>query len=55
MKHVIDEFYKAKTSSFGKTMKGVGMTMEGSENNSVMFELCVNYLGVRPGLIKMNG
>lgn len=39
MKHVIDEFYKAKTSSFGKTMKGVGMTMEGSENNSVMFEL----------------
>lgn len=39
MKHVIDEFYKAKTSSFGKTMKGVGMTMEGSENNPVMFEL----------------
>ena len=37
MKHVIDEFYKAKTSSFGKTMKGVGMTMEGSENNPVMF------------------
>lgn len=39
MKHVIDEFYKAKTSTFGKTMKGVGMTMEGSENNPVMFEL----------------
>ena len=39
MKHVIDEFYKAKTSSFCKTMKGVGMTMEGSENNPVMFEL----------------
>ena len=39
MKHVIDEFYKSKTSSFGKTMKGVGMTMEGSENNPVMFEL----------------
>ena len=39
MKHVIDEFYKAKTSSFGKTMKGVGMTMEGLENNPVMFEL----------------
>ena len=39
MKHVIDEFYKAKTSSFGKTMKGVGMTMEGAENNPVMFEL----------------
>lgn len=39
MKHVIDEFYKAKSSSFGKTLKGVGMTMEGSENNPVMFEL----------------
>lgn len=39
MKHVIDEFYKAKESSFGKTLKGVGMTMEGSENNPVMFEL----------------
>lgn len=39
MKHVLDEFYKAKASPFGKTMKGVGMTMEGSENNPVMFEL----------------
>lgn len=39
MEHVIDEFYKAKASPFGKTMKGVGMTMEGSENNPVMFEL----------------
>lgn len=39
MKHVIDEFYKAKSSLFGKTLKGVGMTMEGSENNPVMFEL----------------
>lgn len=39
MKHVIDEFYKAKNSPFGKTMKGVGMTMEGSENNPVMYEL----------------
>ena len=39
MRHVIDEFYKAKTSPFGKTLKGVGMTMEGSENNPVMFEL----------------
>lgn len=39
MKHVIDEFYKAKESPFGKTLKGVGMTMEGSENNPVMFEL----------------
>lgn len=39
MQHVIEEFYKAKASPFGKTMKGVGMTMEGSENNPVMFEL----------------
>lgn len=39
MNHVIDEFYKAKKSPFGKTLKGVGMTMEGSENNPVMFEL----------------
>lgn len=49
MKHVIDEFYKAKTSSFGKTMKGVGMTMEGSENNPVMFELLCE-LPWRPAL-----
>ena len=39
MAHVIDEYYKAKESSFGKTLCGVGMTMEGSENNPVMFEL----------------
>lgn len=39
MKHVIDEFYKAKESRFGRTLLGTGMTMEGSENNPVMFEL----------------
>lgn len=39
MKHVIDEFYKAKSSPFSQTMKGVGMTMEGTENNPVMYEL----------------
>lgn len=39
MKHVIDEFYKAKGSNFGSTLKGVGMTMEGIENNPVMYEL----------------
>lgn len=39
MKHLIDEFYKAKESPFGKTLKGVGLTMEGSENNPVMYEL----------------
>lgn len=39
MQHVIDEYYKAKESRFSSTLKGVGMTMEGSENNPVMFEL----------------
>lgn len=39
MAHLIEEFYKAKDSSFGKTLKGVGMTMEGIENNLVMYEL----------------
>lgn len=49
MKHVIDEFYRAKSSPFGKTLKGVGMTMEGSENNPVMFELLCE-LPWRPSL-----
>lgn len=49
MKHVIDEFYKAKSSLFGKTLKGIGMTMEGSENNPVMFELLCE-LPWRPSL-----
>ncbi len=39
MQHVIDGFYKAKASAFAPTMKGIGMTMEGSENNPVMYEL----------------
>lgn len=39
MAHLIEEFYKAKDCSFGKTLKGVGMTMEGIENNPVMYEL----------------
>ena len=39
MKHVIDEFYKARESRFNTTLKGVGMTMEGIENNPVMYEL----------------
>lgn len=39
MAHVIEEFYKAKTSPFGKNLLGVGMTMEGIENNPVMYEL----------------
>lgn len=39
MEHVIDEYYKAKASTFTQTLKGVGMTMEGIENNPVMYEL----------------
>lgn len=39
MSHVIDEFYKAKESRFSKTLKGVGFTPEGIENNPVMYEL----------------
>lgn len=39
MKHLIDGFYEARDSRFGSTLKGVGMTMEGTENNPVMYEL----------------
>ena len=39
MEHIINEYYNAKESRFGKTMKGIGLTMEGSENNPIMFEL----------------
>ncbi|WP_300703665.1 alpha-N-acetylglucosaminidase [Bacteroides sp.] len=39
MQHVIDEYFKARSISFGKTLKGVGITMEGIENNPVMYEL----------------
>ena len=39
MQHLIDAFGKARASRFGTTMRGVGLTMEGSENNPVMFEL----------------
>lgn len=39
MQHVIDEYFKARSTCFGKTLKGVGITMEGIENNPVMYEL----------------
>lgn len=39
MDHLIESFYRARASRFGQTMKGIGMTMEGIENNPVMFEL----------------
>lgn len=39
LQHVVDEYYKARCSSFNSTMKGVGLTMEEIENNPVMYEL----------------
>lgn len=39
VQHVIDEYYKARQSPFASTMKGVGLTMEGIENNPIMYEL----------------
>ncbi|MCI7198985.1 MAG: alpha-N-acetylglucosaminidase, partial [Prevotella sp.] len=39
LQHVVDEFYKARNSRFSSTMRGVGLTMEGIENNPVMYEL----------------
>lgn len=39
MEHVINEFNEARDSRFNKTLKGVGMSPEGIENNPVMFEL----------------
>lgn len=39
MGYVIEEFYKARKSTKNTTLRGVGMTMEGIENNPVMFEL----------------
>lgn len=39
IQHVIEEYYKARQSKFASTLKGVGLTMEGIENNPVMYEL----------------
>ena len=39
LQHLIDEYDKAYHSQFAKTMRGVGLTMEGIENNPVMYEL----------------
>ena len=39
IQHVVAEYYKARKSQFATTMKGVGLTMEGIENNPVMYEL----------------
>lgn len=37
--YVIDEYYKARNSTYDKTLRGFGLTMEGIENNPVMYEL----------------
>ena len=39
LQHLIDEYDKAYHSPFATTMRGVGLTMEGIENNPVMYEL----------------
>lgn len=39
MDYLIEEYYKAKSSPHGKRMTGIGLTMEGIENNPVMYEL----------------
>ncbi len=38
MDRIIESFYSARTHPNGRTLKGVGMTMEGIENNPVMYE-----------------
>lgn len=38
--YVIDEYFKARSDSrFGPTLRGYGLTMEGIDNNPVMYEL----------------
>ena len=40
LSHVINSFYQAKSHpQAGTTLKGVGLTYEGSENNTIMYEL----------------
>lgn len=39
LQHVVDGYYKARQSKFASTLKGVGLTMEGIENNPIMYEL----------------
>ena len=39
MDRILNSFYLARGHENGKTLRGVGMTMEGIENNPVMYEL----------------
>ncbi len=39
MDQLLDNFYQTKTNPLAKNIKGIGLTMEGIENNPIMFEL----------------
>ena len=39
MDQLINNYYLIKNNPLAKHFKGIGLTMEGSENNPVMFEL----------------
>lgn len=39
MDQLLDNFYQTKTNPLAANLKGVGLTMEGIENNPIMFEL----------------
>ncbi len=39
MDQLLDNFYQTKDNPLAAHLKGIGLTMEGSENNPVMFEL----------------
>ncbi|MCF0203516.1 MAG: alpha-N-acetylglucosaminidase, partial [Bacteroidaceae bacterium] len=39
MDQLIDNFYLTKNNPLAENIKGIGLTMEGSENNPVMFEM----------------
>ena len=39
MDQLLNNFYETRTNPMAKHIKGIGLTMEGSENNPMMFEL----------------
>lgn len=39
MDQLLSNFYQAKTNPIGSEVKGIGLTMEGIENNPIMYEL----------------
>lgn len=39
MDQLLHNFYETRTNPMAKNLKGIGLTMEGSENNPMMFEL----------------